>query len=126
MKVEESWLAAIQKSDSSGHAVRLKERVAGVVVTCVMLLPTRVKVPAGAQIVFPDAAPAISLIHERWSRIRRAIGEALNDLPPHPLVIFRHPVSGWMTADRATSFLSAHLRHHRYQLSRLTRASRRL
>jgi uncharacterized damage-inducible protein DinB len=126
VKVEEVWLEAVTKNASPEHAVTLRARVAGMVATCVMLLPTRVKVPAGAQSVVPESAPELSIISTQWDKIRRDIAGSLNSFPTHRRGVLQHPITGWMNLDRATSFLSAHLRHHRYQLSRLERASREI
>ena len=126
VKVEEVWLAAVIKNASPGHAVTPRERFAGLVATCVMLLPTRVKVPPGAQSVVPDTALELTFISTQWAKVRREISDSFQDFPIHTLGVLQHPITGWMNLDRATSFLSAHFRHHRYQLSRLERASRKL
>ncbi|MEQ1474102.1 MAG: DinB family protein [Candidatus Acidiferrum sp.] len=126
VKVEEVWLEAVMKNASPGHQVTPKARFAGLIATCVMLLPTRVKVPSGAQAVVPDTTLELPLISARWAKIRCQISDSFQDFPIHRLGVLPHPITGWMTLDRATSFLSAHLRHHRYQLSRLQRASREI
>ena len=125
VRVEEVWLAAVMKNASPGHAVTPRARFAGLIATCVMLLPTRVKMPSGAQSVVPDNALELSLISTRWTKIRCQISDSFPDFPTHRRGVLQHPITGWMNLERATSFLSAHLRHHRYQLSRLERASRK-
>ena len=126
MRVEEVWLEAVMKNASPGHAVTPRARFAGFVATCVMLLPTHVKVPSGAQAVVPDATLELPPISTRWAKIRCQISDSFQYFPVHNRGVLPHPITGWMNLDRATSFLSAHLRHHRYQLSRLQRASREI
>jgi hypothetical protein len=60
----------------------------------------------------------------QWVKNRERLFSLLDSLQPDQLSlgVFRHPVSGWMTMPQALAFLSAHIRHHEYQLDRLKSA----
>lgn len=136
VKVEEAALGAVQEQLPGGARISWKDRAGGVFITMLMLWPIRIKVPAGASMVIPDiviadieipSAPLpdttalLSDIAATWSGVRERVAVLLGTLQPEQLRVglFRHPVSGWMSIARGLTFLSAHLRHHEYQLNRL-------
>jgi len=120
VKVEQASLEAVRRQLPGDAPPALGDRMRAAIVILVMRSPVRVKVPASATQVLPEAAdPAKS--EPRWSEVRKEMGDLLRSLQPEQL---RHPVSGWMTMAQALAFLSAHLRHHRYQIDRLKSASR--
>jgi len=87
----------------------------------------RVKVPPAALTVLPEViTDDASSIATHWEQVRGEMGILLQSLQPNQLGrgLFRHPVSGWMTMRQAIAFLSAHLRHHGYQIDRLKYANR--
>ena len=122
-KVEQSILGALKSNLPQGHVVSLKDRVGGMIVNLVMRSPLKVKVPPGAK-VFPDAEPDLPAISRRWTEAQSEMAELLNSLSTtqRQVGLFHHPRSGWMTIGQTLSFLSAHMRHHEYQLARIARA----
>lgn len=126
VKVEKALLEAVRAQLPNGTPMTFRDRVGAFLITCVMLLPTRVKVPASASMVLPEKTADLDEIAATWSEVREQMANLLVSLHPDQLRpgLFRHPVSGWMTMPDALTFLSAHLRHHQYQLSRLKSASR--
>ena len=127
MKVEAGFLHAVREHLCEAVRVRFSDRIGGLLVNAVMLSPLRVKVPAKAAIVLPEASPDLPRINAGWACAREEMAGLLASLEPDQLTIglFQHPVAGWMTIQTGLVFLSAHLRHHRYQLRRLRSASLR-
>jgi len=122
-KVEQNVLSALKSNVSQGHAITLKDRIGSIMVNLVMLSPLKVKVPPGAK-VHPDAEPDLPAISRRWTEAQSEMAELLNSLSTTQwqVGLFHHPRSGWMTIGQTLSFLSAHMRHHEYQLARIARA----
>lgn len=128
MKVEKALLETVQANLPDGTPLQLIDRVGALFIIAVMQSPIRVKVPASASMVLPDATADTSETAMRWSEVREEMADILRSLRPEQLRcgLFRHPVSGWMTMAQALAFLSAHLRHHDYQLNRLKSTTRKL
>ena len=126
VKVEEAFLRAVGANLPHGRALTLKDRVGALAVLGVMRSPIRVKVPARAATVAPEATEDLPLLTVHWDQAREKLGQLLNVLSPEQFCrgLFRHPVSGWMSVPQGLAFLSAHLRHHEYQVDRLEKASR--
>ena len=124
IKVEKALLEAVQDQLPNGTPLKFKDRVGASFIIAVMHSPMRVKVPASASMVLPESRADSSKIAARWSEVREEMADLLRSLRPEQLScgLFRHPVSGWMTMAQALAFLSAHLRHHDYQLNRLKSA----
>jgi len=128
VKVEKGFLSQVRSSLPEQHAVSIPGRLRAMMVNAVMRSSLRVKVPAGAEVVLPDNSADFHTIVAGWDETRRDLGDLVRTLKPDDLRrgAFRHPVSGWMAPPQGMAFLSAHLRHHRYQLDRLKRATSRL
>ncbi len=128
VKVEQALVRAVRSSLPHGHPQQVKERVGALLVFLVMRSPIRIKVPASAGSVLPEITADPILIVRQWDDLRIEMEDLVKGLLPAQLRcgLFRHPVSGWMTMSQALAFLSAHLRHHGYQLTRLERATRAL
>ncbi len=128
IKVEKAFLEAVQEQLPNGAPLTFRDRVRAWLLTAVMLMPIRVKVPASASIVWPQGTPDLPEAAASWNDVRRRMANLLGSLPPEQRYrgLFRHPVSGWMTMADALEFLTAHVRHHEYQLNRLKSAARKL
>ena len=128
MKVEKGLLESVQDQLPNGTPLKFKDQMGALFIIAVMQSPMRVKVPASASMVLPDVMADTSETAVRWSEVREDMANLLRSLRPEQLRcgLFRHPVSGWMTMRQALAFLSAHLRHHDYQLNRLKSAIRKL
>ena len=122
MLTERSILGAMRKNIVSPRHIQMKDWLRNGMVMCVMLLPARVKIPAGARQVTPTGQTA-DLINMTigWDAVRRDLAEFLESVRESNLSggVVRHPVGGWTTIEGALWFVRAHLRHHRYQLSRI-------
>jgi len=108
----------------SSHIVSRQERVKAVLLDCMMRLPVRVTVPAEARFVLPGRPTSRKTVLAAWASERLQLKEFL-DCVPESLKDYgamRHPVIGWMTVRSALAFLSAHLRHHQFQIRRIARA----
>jgi hypothetical protein len=91
-----------------------------------MLLPTRLKVPGPVKAILPARIQRdLPALHHEWTDDRKALAAFLESLsgPDQKQGVFRHPFGGWTTPNGALLFLRSHLRHHRYQLARLRKAS---
>ena len=128
VKVEKASLEGINNQLPNGVPVTLKNRIGGLLVISVMKSPMRIKVPASVSMVLPQSPTDQAEIARHWDEVRAEMGDLLRSLQPSQLRcgVFQHPVSGWMTMPQAMAFLSAHLRHHGYQLRRLKNATRGL
>ncbi len=126
-KVEQACLSVARNNLSAGHPVTTKDRLGSCMVIGVMMSPMRVKVPAAAARVLPEAAD-LSVTVERWNQTRREMADLLQQVTPAQCRagLFRHPIAGWMTLPMTMLFISSHLRHHRYQINRLKQATRKL
>ena len=128
VKVEEGWIDAVRANLPDGHPVRFRDRLGAWAVYCVMWSPLRVKVPDSAAQTLPNETGNLSLMTGKWQVTRDEMAQLLAGLSLKQLRsgLFQHPVSGWMTMPQAIQFLSAHLRHHGYQVSRLEQKTRGL
>ena len=126
IKVEKALLEAVQDQLPNGTALKFKDRVGASFIIAVMHSPMRVKVPPSASMVMPAATKDLPAYAASWSEVREKTARLLGSLQAAQMRIglFRHQVSGWMTITDTLRFLSAHLRHHHYQLSRLKSAAR--
>jgi uncharacterized damage-inducible protein DinB len=123
-RVERAMLAVWKENLPNGHPVAPPERFRALIVRCVMRSPVKVKVPRGAESVLPAASASLAGIAAGTSQTRNEIQQLLDTLSSrqHSRGFVRHPVSGWMTPSMTLAFLRAHLRHHRYQISKLIRS----
>jgi hypothetical protein len=121
VKVEAAFIGRVKDSLADGKIVTIREQCMALVVIGVMRSPARVKVPAGASGVLPEPSASLAELAAEWSAVRANIRLLLDSIPPNQMNqgFFKHPVSGWMSIPMALRFLSAHLRHHEYQLKRL-------
>ena len=124
VKVELACLNAVRKTLPDGVSVPFAARCKAYGVIAAMRLPVRVKVPPQASAVVPDTSPEFATLAPLWAQVRRDMSELLDSLNPGQCErgLFRHPVSGWMTMPTAITFLTAHIRHHEYQLDRIHQA----
>jgi hypothetical protein len=124
-RVERGWTLAVRRNLADGPQVTVRDRVGALVVNAVMRSPRRVKVPAAATAVLPAGAHDLPALASRWADGRLQMHALLDGLVPGQCRkgVFKHPVAGWMPIPTALTFLSAHLRHHGYQLDRLRGSS---
>jgi hypothetical protein len=127
VKVETSAFESLQANITAGRIVSLENRARAWMVITVMNLPIRVKVPPGADVVLPSIVHSRSEVIEQWTQMKIQWEGFWGTLDERRLSsgVFHHPVSGWMTVPTALAFLSAHIRHHGYQLRRIKRTAER-
>ena len=128
VKVEKAFLDFVKGNLPNGRSVPMTDRIRARVVIYVMRSPIRVKTPASVSMVLPGSNLDPSQLKQNWNEVRKNISNLLRALDPPQLRIglFQHPVGGWMPVPQAMEFLSAHLRHHGYQLKRLKSLTRGL
>jgi len=123
---EGAVFATMRRNLGTRNRVTLRDRFRSARVLGIMLLPTRLKVPAAVKpVLHPGAPKDLCALRKEWSEDRRALTGFLESLSStdQELGVFRHPFGGWTTPSGALLFLRSHLRHHRYQLARLRRSS---
>jgi uncharacterized damage-inducible protein DinB len=124
---ERSILEAMRRNIRKPRRVRTVDWLKNGVVMCTMLLPARVKIPAGAPNVAPTGQPAdLIAMANAWDAARRDLAAFLDAAREgdRNAGVVRHPAGGWTTMEGALWFLRSHLRHHRYQLARIRAALR--
>ena len=123
VKAERGILADIQWNLVRANHVPLSHRIRSDLLIWFMRTPLRVRVPGPLFSVLPGTDSDLPTLIATWSDSQARIEEWLKDfrIDTHAMAAFHHPVSGWMTASQAFSFLAAHTRHHRYQLVRIRR-----
>jgi hypothetical protein len=128
VKVESAALLHLKSGILGANKVTIREKIAAHMVFVAMKLPTRIKVPASAQVVLPSQSPQEDEIVQLWHALRSDMEALICGLCPGQLSrgVFHHPVSGSMTILNAVRFLCSHLTHHRYQLSRIRAAVKRI
>ena len=122
-KVEEGFADGMAASGNLSVNVRRTESVRAFLLVGFMLLPTKVKIPAGAP-VHPDAELDVTRVVSSWNETRSGLLRTISQLQNGKVSggVIRHPVSGWMGLTAATWFLAAHMIHHRYQLRRVLKS----
>lgn len=123
VRVEHATLERMPELLPQKLPVTLREQVGAFAVRCVMLSPLRIKVPGGAASTLPVSPGSLPQVDAEWQRVRAEMQVFLERCLPAQLACaaIRHPVSGSLTLGQTLDFLSAHLRHHTYQLGRLKR-----
>ena len=119
----------IQKEMQQGlhhpHRLGLRDRLGGLFLQRVFQSSRKVKVPASATAMLPDADPELTAVCAAWDASRRELRSMLATTPEKQrgLGLFRHPVAGWMTVSGVLDFFSVHMHHHQYQLAGLAKSS---
>jgi len=127
VRVEDRITAAARIGLKSPHSMGLRDRMGFLFIERVFRSQRRVAVPGSASEVLPDPTANLETIVQHWDKARTELAGFLKDLSAEQLRlgIFRHPVSGWMTAPQILRFFSVHMHHHRFQLDRLRLACER-
>ena len=110
------------------HRIGIRDRLGNIFLNRVFRSERRVRVPGSASQVLPAADPEMPEVLAAWDETRRDLAVFLSRLEGEQMRqgIFRHPVAGWMTAPGIVAFFSVHITHHRFQLERLSLASREI
>jgi uncharacterized protein YcbX len=75
VKVEAGFLQSIRERLPEAVPVRFSDRMGALLVNAVMLSPLKVKVPASAPMVLPEANPDLALIGPAWTRVREEMAD---------------------------------------------------
>jgi hypothetical protein len=125
---ERTIVETMRRNIGRPRRVRISDWLKNGIVISLMLLPARVRVPAGARQVVPTGETSdLSTLENQWNTARRDLAAFLEAAGEGDLTggVVRHPAGGWTTIEGALWFLRSHLRHHRYQLSRIDAALRK-
>jgi hypothetical protein len=116
----------MRRNLQAGNRVTILDHFRSARILGIMFLPTRLKVPGDVKSILPACVPKeLSMLRQEWAADREQLAGFLKSLSggDQQQGVFRHPFGGWTTANGALLSLRSHLRHHRYQLARLRRAS---
>ncbi len=124
VRVEEAVVASARKNSRRRHPVPWSDRLRSRMVVALMRSPLRVKVPQTVGHVIPRNAEELEMVSRRWLATREEMLEVISALRPEQarFGLLNHPVGGWMDTRTALQFLSAHIRHHGYQLDRISKS----
>jgi uncharacterized damage-inducible protein DinB len=115
-------LDATKKLSKPARAVTVRENLMALAVLTVMKSRIKVKTPSNARHVISQNTTPFDVVRSQWSATRDEFERFLEELPAErrTSALFRHPVSGGMTASQALRFIRAHIHHHQRQIDRLT------
>ena len=122
IRTEAAVLAMMKGNRGAGNRATVTQRLRGLMVFAVMVLPVRVKVPPGLDRLHPSTANrTLADLTKEWSRCRIALAHFTGSLSGAELRegLAKHPYGGWINAHDTLQFLRVHLRHHTYQIGRL-------
>jgi uncharacterized damage-inducible protein DinB len=88
-------------------------------------LGVRIRVPERVRHVTPDRGADLNEVRARWSALREEWRVFLSSLTSDQLdqLAIRHPLAGPFSYRDVLKFLEWHLRHHRRQIDRISRAA---
>ena len=88
-------------------------------------LGVRIKVPERVRHVTPERGADLDQARAKWNDVRREWREFLSTVSPDQLgqLAIKHPLAGPFTYRDVLKFMEWHLRHHRRQIGRITRAA---
>lgn len=98
-------------------------RAAGLI--ALMHLPVRVSVPQTVSRILPGEPLSLEAVMDLWAAHRLSLVSFLRSIGPgdDSVGLIYHPVAGWINLWTTLRFVSAHIRHHEYQLQRIRRAA---
>ena len=124
IRTERGILAEMQQNVRQCDRVPLVQRVTSDLLILLMRSPARVKVPGlVSRVILPGSEVDLPVLTAAWNESQTQLEQWVDELRGNQTRFagFRHPVSGWMSVLQAIQFLTAHVRHHRYQLGRIRR-----
>ncbi len=123
IKVERASREAAEGNLATGGATAAQDPVRRTAVMMVMRAPTMIKVPDAAQFVLPEVRESLPEMATLWSEERARLRATLESFQAgqERLLVFNHPVGGWMHVGHMLLFLTCHLQHHGYQWRRIAR-----
>src|SRR5579862_8203831 len=126
LRTERGILGKVRANAARNARAPMADRVRSSLLTLLMKCPVRVKVPAAVPQILPGGDCDLAEMKTTWDLARMEWRDWLEEVnaPRGGGALFRHPVSGWMTLPQTLNFMSAHLRHHEYQLRRIRRDAR--
>lgn len=102
-----------------------RRRVRRMLTSLVFGLGVRIKVPERVKHVTPERGADLERVRARWGDVRAEWRQFLSTVTPDQLdmLAIKHPLAGPFTYRDVLKFLEWHLRHHRRQIGRITRAA---
>ena len=123
-RTERSIAERMREGLARPHPIPPADRLRTAAVFAVIAAPSRVRTPAGVEMVIPETPPSLDiaerLLREAHAHLTNAAGAVTANL--RRWGVFRHPVGGWMSPSTTVRFVAVHLRHHEYQWKRLKTA----
>lgn len=124
VRVERSVLEGARKPGVQRTEWRPK-RLKRLLVWAAFRLGVRIRVPQRVRHVTPERGVDLEEVRARWSVLREEWREFLSTVTPDQLgqLAVKHPIAGPFSYRDVLKFLEWHLRHHRRQIGRISRAS---
>ncbi len=121
VRTEDAIQAAARIGLSKPHRIGLLDKLRTRSLSAVFRSDRRVKVPRRVTQVLPGAGNTVNSVRDSWGLSRASLAQFLVTIPEALLSegIFKHPVGGWMSVTGILGFLSDHITHHEFQLSRI-------
>lgn len=124
VRVERQVLEGARKPNVQRTAWR-RRRFRRLLTWLVFGLGVRIKVPERVRHVTPERGADLERVRARWDEVRAEWRQFLSTVTPAQLdlLAIKHPLAGPFTYRDVLKFLEWHLRHHRRQIGRITRAA---
>ena len=124
VRVERQVLEGARKPNVQ-RTVWRRRRIRRLLTWLVFGLGVRIKVPERVRQVTPERDANLKEVRARWGDVRAEWRQFLSTITPEQLdlLAIKHPLAGPFTYRDVLKFLEWHLRHHRRQIGRITRAA---
>ena len=124
VRVERQVLEGARKPNVQRTAWR-RRRFRRLLAWLVFAMGVRIRVPERVKHVTPERDADLETALARWSAVRTEWRDFLSTITPGQLdlLAIKHPLAGPFTYRDVLTFLEWHLRHHRKQIGRITRAA---
>lgn len=124
VRVERQVLEGARKPNVQ-RTVWRRRRIRRLLTWLVFGFGVRIKVPERVRHVTPERGADLAGARARWGDVRAEWRQFLSTVTPDQLdlLAIKHPLAGPFTYRDVLKFLEWHLRHHRRQIGRITRAA---
>jgi hypothetical protein len=110
---------------SREHTVSRIEGLRAAALVAIMHLPVRVSAPPAVSRILPGEPLSLDAVMDLWAVHRLSLAAFLRSIGTGDgrVGLIFHPAAGWINLWTTLRFISAHIRHHEYQLQRIRRAA---
>lgn len=123
VKTERGITEEMEKNLPDRRRVPVPDAVRSRLLIALMNSRVRVKVPIEVSArIWPGHVADLNTLLSSWADSQRCVRAWIDGLGDDQtsFAVFRHPASGWMRPLEAIGFMGAHVRHHAFQLHRIS------